>query len=501
MLSPGGRAYFLANRRDFAKALSELERLPKGETGSSLYVKAFCLDGLGKHGEAVKAYSQAKSKIDLVFNPGAKFFFHYAAALMAVGRSAECLEILNLASVKCSDAGVYLRRPKVMSDTVARRKLAVAEKSGKYKEAIDGYLKLLFAKSAQFRLREPMKADAETQTRATLWLKNHALPPSQSKKEESAMFLLDAGKAYLALGKTESARQCLEKAAAIEPLVRYRIPTETARCESGTPLGKLREQAKLSLARLYYGQKDFPKCCVQLRTMFLVDPLVDSTFWLCSISMRDVPQLVQQKDVDLHSMTVEHLLDERLLEVYGPSRTEYRGPDPFRNDRLLKKARMEMEKRSFSACINTLQTFIDENERLCTSKEFYEQPAKTASFMQDYAYRARLLQMAAATAIGKSNQVLSFNGNVPLYKHAGWDAVEDSLLGLHRPKNTKDDRSLSKSDFASLWHFAAALRKMRERDYKAAAIEFTNACTNTSRDTDIFVYSRVLKEICQTAAG
>lgn len=74
--------------------------------------------------------------------------------------------------------------------------------------------------------------------------------------------------------------------------------------------------------------------------------------------MRDVPQLVQKKDVDLISTTVEHLLDERLLEAYGPGRTEYRGLDPFKDDRLLKKARIKMEKRSYVACFDTLQTFF-----------------------------------------------------------------------------------------------------------------------------------------------
>ncbi len=500
MLSPGGRVYFLANRREYAKALSELDKLPKRKTGSSLYVKAFCLNGLGRHREAVHAYNQARSGIDLVFNPGAKFFLHYAAALMDAGQSAECVKVLNSASSMTGTAESYRRRAKILSNTIARRKLAVAEKSGRYLEAVDGYCKLLFERGAQFSLREPLKADAKTRARADLWLKKRALQPSPAKKEESARYWLDCAKAFLALGKVDAARECLEKVVAVEPLVRYPISTETARAEVGTPLGKCRAEARMMLASLYYARKDFPHCCAQLRSMFLVDPIVDSTFWLCSISMIDVPQLVQQSDVDLHSMTVEHLLDERILEVFGPSRTEYTGPDPFKNDRLLRKARMEMEKRSFSACFDALQAFIETNERLCSSADFYAQPAKTASFMQDYSYRARLLQMGAASAIGKQNRMPGFKSNLPLYKHAAWDAVEDSLLGMHRAKNTKDDRTLSKADFASLWHFAAGLRKMNEGDYKVAANEFTHACSKTSKENDVFVYSRVLLGVCREAA-
>ena len=35
-LSPGGRVYFLACRRDYAEALAELDKLPKRNTGSGL---------------------------------------------------------------------------------------------------------------------------------------------------------------------------------------------------------------------------------------------------------------------------------------------------------------------------------------------------------------------------------------------------------------------------------------------------------------------------------
>lgn len=500
MLSPGGRVYFLANRRESAKALSELGKLSKQDTGSCLYVKAFCLNGLGRHREAVQAYKQAKSRIGLVFNPGAKFFLHYSAALMDAGQLAECMKVLNHASSMTGSAESYGRRPKIMSSTIARRKIVVTEKSGKYREAIDGYLKLLLDGGVPIKLKESFSADTQAQARASLWLKKHVMPPARAKKEKVAGYLLDSANAYLTLGKFEPARGCLEKVAAAEPLVRYEIPTETERAEVGTPLGKCRAEARMMLARLYYAQKDFPKCCAQLRSMFLIDPMVDSTFWLCSISMRDVPQLVQQRDVDLHSMTVEHLLDERILEVFGPSRTEYAGPDPFKNDLFLRKARVDMEKRSFSACFNTLQSFIDTNKRLCFSPDFYKQPEKTASFMQDYAYRARLLQFAAASATGKPRLVSGFDSNLPLYKHAGWDAVEDSLRGMHRPKNTKDDRSLSNADFASLWHFAAGIREMNEGDYKVAAKEFAHACSKTSQDSDVFVYSRALLSVCRDAS-
>ncbi len=73
-LSPGGKAYFLACRRDYKEALLALEKVPKRDTGSYFYVKAFCLEGLGRHAEALKFFDTAKAKINDDFNPGFRFY-------------------------------------------------------------------------------------------------------------------------------------------------------------------------------------------------------------------------------------------------------------------------------------------------------------------------------------------------------------------------------------------------------------------------------------------
>ncbi len=495
MLSPGGKAYFLANRRTYDSALVELEKLPGPQSGSRLYVKAFCLQGLGRCKEAVQVYVQAKAKTGLVFNPGSKFFFHMAAAQLQTGDWDGCLKSLETASHKSAQSQRYQRSAKIIRDTAARRKFTVMEKRGQYKEAFEGYLQL-FPEQERGLLTKPLTGDTMVESEATLWLKNYENQAPPKEKEKRANFFLKAGAAHLRLGNLNSAIRSFEQVISIEPYVRNRIETETARVEVGTVLGKCRDAAKGNLVRIYFSQKKFSKCCSQIRSMFLINPLVDPQFWLCSISMDDVPELVRQEDVNLHSMTVEHLLDERLLEAFGPSRVKYTGPNPFVADSLLKKAGSQIQKKSFSECFDTLQLFIDTNERFCVSKAFDTAPERTASFMQDFDYKARLLQQGAAMAAGKIQTPSRLQSDLPLYKHADWDAIENNLLGIYRKKNTKNDQTLSKPDFLARWHFASAVYKMHLKEYRSAAEDFKLAAANSDADKDVSIYSDALHAFC-----
>lgn len=127
-LSPGGRIFFLTNRKDFAEALAALEKFPKKGTGSALYVKAVCLDGLKKHSEAVKCFADAESKIDLVFHPGPKFFLQYATALFHAkqySRSSTYLDIAEKMSLR--PIGKDNKQHLNLSKNVRERKAGILE--------------------------------------------------------------------------------------------------------------------------------------------------------------------------------------------------------------------------------------------------------------------------------------------------------------------------------------------------------------------------------------
>ena len=127
-LSPGGRIFFLTNRKDFAEALVELGKFSKKNTGSALYVKAVCLDGLKKHAEAVKCFAEAESKIDLVFNPGPKFFLQYATALFHAKQYARSIAYLDIAEeMSKRPIGKGNRQPLNLSKNVFERKAAIVD--------------------------------------------------------------------------------------------------------------------------------------------------------------------------------------------------------------------------------------------------------------------------------------------------------------------------------------------------------------------------------------
>jgi len=247
-LSPGGRIYFLANRKEFAQALSELQRFPKNSTGSALYVRAMCLDGLKKHSEAVLNYASAKSKIDLIFHPGPKFYLQYATALMNAKNFSDALKNLDIAQ-QMGKSGVDKagRRAYEMSGTVRKRKAVIFELQGRYKEALSEYISLCGKNASHFKLDSPMKASA------------------------------------------------FELAQQRQKLLQNGAPSDY--------------QTKCKLVRIDYELGRFKDCCNTMRSIAGNSLTSEFDTYFTTISMRDVPQLVLQKDVDLHNIDLEEELD------------------------------------------------------------------------------------------------------------------------------------------------------------------------------------------------
>lgn len=487
MLSPGGKAYFLANRGDYSQALAELEKLSGPDNGSRHYLRGFCLVGQGKASLAVKEYELARNKIGMVFDPGAKFYFHFADAQMKASLLDSSKKTLEIARLKSVRAERYLRRPKVFVETAIRRISSILEKQGCYRQAFEGYASLFPATTLDAVLNNPLQK-SRLSNRGRISGKDS--PPAD--RVLRIRYYLARGRERLTAGDTASAIENFQRAISVEPLIANRVGAETARMESGMDAGRYKDEAKLELLRIYYGRKDFVQSCRTIRSLFLIDPMKDSENWLCSVSMIDVPELVRQSDSDLHATNVEHLLDERLLEAYGPSRFDYRGVDPLENDKLWRLARSNAEKQQFSSCFEKLSAFIDVNERFCLSADFDRQPQRTAIFLQDRDYLARMLRLAVGYACGKFTLEPGFHCDLPLFKHADWDAVEDRLLAVRRRKNTKNDRSYSKSDFTGHCHFAIATRALYERNYKLASSEFCLAASSSKPGSDVCVYSRAL---------
>lgn len=247
-LSPGGRIFFLANRKDFAEALSELKRFDRQNTGSALYVKAICLDGLKKHAEAVQCFADAQSKVDLVFHPGPKFYLQYATALMHWQRFSDALKVLDIAE-RMGKSGVDRagKRAYEMSGTVRKRKAAILEMQGRYKEALAEYIALCGKNASHFKLDLPMKT-------ALLELEQQRLKSQQHSSQNEY-------------------------------------------------------QTKCMAVRMDYESANFKACCKTMRSIAGKSLTNEFDNYFTTISMTDVPQLVLQKDVDLHSIDLEEELD------------------------------------------------------------------------------------------------------------------------------------------------------------------------------------------------
>lgn len=315
-LSDGGKIYFLTCRQDFAQALKLLDKSPKRETGSALYLRAKCLDGQHKRLDAITIYEKASKKIGKGFAPGFRFYLHFAAAQAAVGKDVEALKNLKIAAERSADAERFSSTKAAVAQAVLKRVGYLQEKHGKYKEAFENYLSLFEDADSQFRLEEPIQVDASVKSRAGKWLKEHLAPPTGADTLNLCKYLITAAKAHLAQGDAKQANALLERAVALREKPPSDIPNELVESFS-TPLAQARVVASSILCRLDIRDKDYKTACKHIRAAFVTDPAQDDKKTLQCISMADVSDLVTKKDRDLHSSTAEQLLDR------GPIRMRY----------------------------------------------------------------------------------------------------------------------------------------------------------------------------------
>lgn len=315
-LSPGGKAYFLACRRDYKEALQELEKVTRRNTGSYFYVKAFCLEGLGRHAEAVKNYEAARAKIGEVFHPGFRFYLQCATANMKVGNEKSSLADLDAAGPISEEYAQVHAYPRYVREEISKRKVAVIEFKGRYKEAADKYMKLFNEIGDQFQLNKPLIGDAASKAQASASLEKLLEPPSFKSETEQCIFFLRKGKANLSLGNIAQAKIHLAKAAQCQSHSRQPLSPERFKFEDMTVLSRVKDQAKSLLVRIYYKEKDYRKCCEYLRCLFRKEVMDSLETMYNTLAMHDLPELVQQKDIDQHIPSLELKLDKADLVIF-----------------------------------------------------------------------------------------------------------------------------------------------------------------------------------------
>ncbi len=307
-LSPGGKIYFLACRKDYNEALKLLEKFPKRDTGSGLYLRAKCLDGQGKRLDAIANYSKAKEKIGKDFNPGFRFYLHYSTSQAAAGQDVEALKNLKIAVQKSDDADKYASTKSYVARSVFSRLSYLQEKRGKYKEAFENYLSMFGEAQAQFHLDEPIEVDGNIKSRAGKWLAEHPTPPAAKDPLALCKYLTTVAKAHLAMGDEKKAKDSLSKAIELKDPAIGDTPRELTD-DPFSPLAKARDVASSLLIRLDIKAQDYKSACKHIRATFVTDPAKDDQKLLTCISMRDISELVTQHDRNLHSVTAEERLD------------------------------------------------------------------------------------------------------------------------------------------------------------------------------------------------
>ena len=504
-LSPGGKAYFLANRREYAKALALTQQLPNKHTGSYLYLRAFCLEGIGSHREAVQSYIAAKSKINLVFHPGFRFYLHSSTAQLRAGNVKDCLADLDIAAKKLGDYPSDQMCFAPVNDLIVKRKGVAIEKRGHYREAFEYYLAIFNKDRDQFHLSENLTSDAAAKKRAESWLKSHISAPEKASREEICRFLLTQGKAQLTGGDTSAAKVVLEKLVSIE--AEDRSPFEYSRVidETRSPLMKIKDQGKVLLVKVFFKEKNFLKACAVIRTLFTRDPVKELDDHYNTISMRDVPQLVLQKDVDQHDTRIEHDIEICEPVIYSPTKEQMERVYNFAQDPMWRKACSEVQAARFSDCYDTLGSFLEEN--LADSRTLEVPDFSTLSryilFDADFARRAKLMQSAVGIAGKKSVRSLSVFGGMCRRMSAAWVAIDQILLGRKTAVQLPDSRAwtdkkiMSLVQFDAYCHFAAASRAMSLKDFKTAVREFDLASKKTPDSADLVVFAQALKKYCE----
>ncbi len=98
---------------------------------------------------------------------------------------------------------------------ISKRKVAVIELKGRYKEAAEKYMKMFNELSDQLHLNAPLTGDAASKAQASNWLDKLVEPSSFRSETEQCDFFLRKGKANLSLGNIAQAKTYLAKSCAV----------------------------------------------------------------------------------------------------------------------------------------------------------------------------------------------------------------------------------------------------------------------------------------------
>jgi len=481
-LSPGGKAYFLANKQEYAQALQELDKLPDKTSGSVLYVRGFCLANLGKNAEAAKTLEQAKAKIDKTFDPGFRFYLLLSSIAFKTSNLKQYAIDTATARKKLQEANESERTRGIVLKMLEKRDVASIEKSGDYKKAFDKYVVMFNERSDQLHLNDPIEADAATKDKAAAWLKKNAQPPAKAAADVEAKFYLTQGKAYLANGDKDSAKKSFEKLVALKAPNELGLSSKGSSAEWGSSLGKIKDQAKVILVRMYHSDKNFQQACVVLRQLFVYDPFTELDYWYNMVPMADVPHLVTKKDKDLHDARVERMLDHSVPAVRIISQVDGKKFDmskayDYQKDPMLLKARLQVDAGNFAACYETLGTYIKSNIESADDSSSFAAMTKRSMFYGSFAFSMRLYNLATGIAAGKDvgHLTLQLSATRDLMGEF-WSAVDDVLQGRKSTSIVlKESPQKNKEVLSALeryCHFATAVRAMNLKDYKLAVKEF-----------------------------
>lgn len=521
-LSPGGKALFLANRRDYAEAMKQLEKCPRCGSQSADYIRAFCLEGLGRHREAIAAYRRAESKVDVLFNPSAMFYLHSAIPFFEIGDYKTCTKYLDTAfqKVRIENKG---RTNKIASVLFISQRLkpVMLEKSGKYKEALAAYADLFG--SENYHIDKPFIASAGSTARAKEWLAANKTPPADDQKAAYTYFV-ECGVSNFVLGNDSAAETALLKAISLEkpPITvsdrrfgNQKIhldwlgrgvaiaPAAVVSANREAPV-RWKDRLTDTLTNVYVRQKKYAEGCKIIRRRLMIEPWNVFQIFGHVIRMRDVRQVVTQQDVDVHSEDLEMRLESSPLLQLAPTggKEIERAFEKDMGGPLFDKASGLAQQGRFKECLPVMDALIREKRNLPAPESVAEFHARY-QFGSLHLYAVELLRIGVAFAAGSKDAVLSFGnfGRTDSKSRRIWQPVEDSLLG--RPAKIGEVDIETRSVFPRILtyeQFAAGVHLMKVGNLKEAAAAFGKVytCPVKQQDHAFSTFAKALKKYCES---
>lgn len=494
-LSPGGRAYFYVNAREAKLALKELSNLPMPmrDSGSALYLKAFCLASVHKFAEAVPFYEQARKKIGGSFRPGNAFYEDYVVALTRTKKYSEALKMVALAR-KVPVDGRYKGDCGYIS--IGVDEAALLELSGRYEEAFKAYFALFRDKGTQFGLNIPLLGSQEEQQAAIGWLKKNTSMPNNLTEVQKAAYFVKRGNANLSLGKNDDAITDFKKARTLgdDYLTNKYIGDKVG-------MRKVREQACANLMRLYYTRKDFAKCCENIRPFFGNEPIEECGLGSYNVCLQDVIEVAAPQDVSAHSIDAEsEILSSPQERAEMESKWTHHQKLPTMSKSVLErsdglaKSRSLASRGDFAGAYNALlryESVAESNGRgNPQSDEFYLYKSK-------FGWKIKLQRMACGLASGKADVPLSFASRDGAFLTVP-STIEQCLVERLTPDELKLAwRKKFGRDVGNerlCWsRFAFAVSRMRKQDFKTARQQFDAILAAPPTPDDLQLFTKAMK--------